>query len=341
VPVSLLPEDDAERDQFLQSYFCELLAVAHREKNEWVLRVGRPPSAEFYIDPTLEIGLDWWRRDISEISIAALPFAYERRHGFQLSFSDAWTAFSWCEWAQRDPKVRNRPLTILHADDHRDLMSPRIIRGEAGLIDLMTRAEIDFTVPASVACAIRSGAIGMGSFFAPMLGVFPGVHVRHLRNSSELTTVGPVPLRPTYLLDTLLEYGAVRPAVERGTNSLESDAGLVDSYRVTENMSDWLADLPDHSIVLHVDMDFFNNRFDGDSNRVLRDHKYDPPISFVIEQIDELFVALERSRTASRIRDCSISLSPGFFPGELWEPCITRVEGHIRRLVQAGSWSSG
>jgi hypothetical protein len=108
---------------------------------------------------------------------------------------------------------------------------------------------------------------------------------------------------------------------------------------VTDDIGRWLDDLPDGPVLIHIDMDYFNNRFDGDSDRVEHDHKYEQPLPRILERIDEVFEALDRRGVAERVADMAVGISPGFFPAEFWAPSVGRIEQHVNGLISRKRWA--
>jgi hypothetical protein len=91
----------------------------------------------------------------------------------------------------------------------------------------------------------------------------------------------------------------------------------------------WASDDSDRPILLHIDMDYFNNRYDGDSDWQLHAPRHDPSEDRVVEMVDELFDAVAMTGANDRVEDVAVGISPGFFPGELWAPAIGRVLDRI------------
>ena len=114
-----------------------------------------------------------------------------------LAFDDSWTALGWSQWwTGRHHADRAIEVIVLHADDHRDLIAPFMKEGVSdgsasgsgsgsGWIDSFTRQPVALDRPDSVARAIASRAIGIGSFIAPWVHVLQRVEIRHLRPGSE------------------------------------------------------------------------------------------------------------------------------------------------------------
>jgi hypothetical protein len=191
-----------------------------------------------------------------------------------------------------------------------------------GWFDPITGARCDLYNPASVCSAIESGAIGMGSFLTPVLHVARHAEVRHLCQPPKARATTDHHIRLTTEQDTLLDPGRKRPAVRLDPSTAEIGPG---SYRITPSVEAWLDRLGDGPILLHIDMDYFNNRYDGDSDWPHRPEPFDPPLSRVCEKIDEVTNALAQHRLLDRLEDVVIAYSPGFFPAEFWREADARL----------------
>jgi hypothetical protein len=337
---SSLPTDEQERRQQLIEYFCELSATATQISDGWSLSLTWSHSPEYYVDPRLPEGLGWWSEAFGEVSVRSIPYALHREPGFQLSLNDSWTIYSWSRWLSGHAGNDGLPptVTLLHLDDHDDFMKPRIFFEGDGWRDGISGLPFDLLQPESVESSIKSGAVGIGSFMAPLLHLLPEVHIRHLC-ATEYSYIrkGPYRVQAITAEDDLLQPGALRPALKLQPDDSSGDSAnriKGHPYTVTDDTSEWLSGLPGGPILLHIDMDYFNNRFNGDSDRVTGEAKYDPPPSSVLRRIDEVFNSLVEKGVAGRIVDVAIALSPGFFPADLWEPSIGRIRDHIKRFEE-------
>lgn len=323
VPGNVLATDALTRDLRLQAYFDERIASSERDQHgDWRITVGVPPTADFYIDPRLEEGLTWWS---ASMTIADVPYSYRRDKGIFVALSDAWTLFSWSEWLADVGQYPDR-VTIIHLDDHDDLMSPRLALDGDGFVDLITGAPVTLTHPASVGNAIRSGAVGMGSFLAPFVHNVPFVDIRHLCDTGySRHRAQPHSLVRYAQPDTLLRPAAARPAVRLLPASTKPDANqLAGCYRAGDDLEILLSDIPDDPILLHVDLDFFNNRFNGNSDWTGNRDRHDPTGVAVQERVEQVIASLAPIR--DKVVDVSIGISPAFFPAELWQPvCDTLI----------------
>lgn len=245
------------------------------------------------------------------------------------------------------PRVNDLPakLTLLHLDDHDDFMSPRIFFQNAKWRDGISGRPLSLLLPETVESSIKSGAIGIGSFIAPLLHLLPEVDIRHLC-ATEYTSArkGLHIVETISLPDNLLDPGALRPALRLQPANMVGDSlkrVKGHPYIVTDDTSKWLSNLSDGPIFLHIDMDYFNNRFDGDSDRLISGPKYDPPLVDILDRIDVIFDAMDAEGIIEQIADLSIALSPGFFPADLWAPSIKRIWDRVEKFRGEGRWKAG
>jgi len=329
VPLDAIPHEPHEQARFLQAYFRDLLPTAYRNACSWRIVLERPADAAYYIDPQLQTGLDW----LGGVSINDIYRYFQQKGRYLLCLHDCWTLFAWAEWYRhRDTGHElEGSVTVLHVDDHTDLMDPLLTGDGQPFEDIYTKRLLALNEPESVQQAVLSGAIGIGSFFVPFLYQAGRVNVRHLFPSGRLSDPGRFSIVKKGTPDALLRKGQSRPSVE--LQCVQPDGGnrsAVGCYLKTESLDEWLQDLPDDPILLHIDMDYFNNRFNGDSDWQKFGDGHDPSGSEVLRRIEEVLIALRSSGHCHRIEQVSIGLSPGFFPAELWEVSVSRIEQQLR-----------
>ncbi len=325
IPPGLLPEEPALRDQALTQYFAERIPSSVLDSNGdggWRVSLGIPPTADFYIDPQLDQGLTWWGCSVTDI-----PFAHRTIEGVFVSLSDAWTLLSVSRWLA-DQGSSPAHLTIIHLDDHDDLMCPRLASHEDRFADLLTGHPVDLRDPSSVEAAINSGAIGMGSFLVPLIHALPFIDIRHLCDTGYARErIDRYWLVRTHQPDNILNPRARRPSVRLDPiiDPLAIPDQTAGTYEVRHDETALLADLREGPILLHIDLDFFNNRFDGDSDWPEHVHRHDPNRDQVMRRVNRVVDALAPLR--HRIVDVAIGISPGFFPAELWQlVCDTLID---------------
>lgn len=240
-----------------------------------------------------------------------------------LSLSDAWTLLSMSQWLARQNGLPPH-VTVIHVDDHDDLMCPRLGLRDGQFADLITGQTMSLHDPRSVADAINSSAIGMGSFLAPLLHTLPSVDIRHLCDTAYARTrVGRFWLVQATEADELLALGTPRPSVRiipsAGSSSSEQAVG---TYQVVDDEIKLLADIQDGPILLHIDLDFFNNRFNGDSDWATHSRRHDPTYDQVMRRVERLVTTLTPVR--HRIVDVEIGISPASSPPSYGHRSATR-----------------
>jgi hypothetical protein len=324
LPSERLPAAPKERHAALREYFCDKDASAIRTHQGWELTLDWPEDAGRHVDPKLTDGLAWWDQQLTRSGMAIST----RRNGRILrTLYDSWTLHSWSEWLNRFGTPRTS-IVILHVDDHRDIGSPRLFEEPGCWRDPITGDQVKISNPESISRAIRSGAIGMGSFLTPFLHAFPSSEVRHLCQPPKSIDTQDYHFDLVTQSDDLLDLDARRPAIQLIPSDHQTGPG---HYRMTPKIGDWISGIGDGPILLHIDMDYFNNRYEGDSDWLDRRRKLDPPLAIVLDTIDQMVDALGHAGLASRLEDVVIAYSPGFFPGELWQAADERLTAAFER----------
>ncbi|WP_197416643.1 hypothetical protein [Herbaspirillum rubrisubalbicans] len=242
------------------------------------------------------------------------------------SLYDTWTLLSWSEWLARVVPSTTERVVILHVDDHRDMGSPRLHLTNRALVDSITNEEVRLMVPSTVQRAIESGAIGMGSFITPFLWQCPQVTVRHLCQPPKMQGNVRKMFMITSAPDTLLDPDADRLAIKFSEKTTDTW-----NYLGTNDTALWSRNIEGRPALLHIDMDYFNNRYDGDSAWDLRTPRLDPDLPTMLSKVDDLISALAASKVI--IEDVSIAYSPGFFPAEFWQPVDLHLRAGLARIL--------
>ena len=327
IPYDRLPETKLARHAELRNYFCDIDAVEERTLDGWELHLCWSNDHDRYVDPNLKVGLEWWGKS----TLSSDMVVSRRREGrILVTLYDTWTLYSWSRWLCSMPALADEPIVILHVDDHRDTDSPRLFLDQYGLRDPLSGLPFSVTEPESVRSSILSGAVGMASFVTPFLHAIPTTEIRHLRPLSRTKDTSDYEISLTEEQDTLIEPHAFRPAIRLRVRNRGTPGPAV--QRITPYMDEWLADLAPRPLLLHIDMDYFNNRYNGDSDWRNQRFSFDPPLNTIIHQIDELTAALYDTGSARNIQDIVVALSPGFFPAEYWEPATIHLMSRLKQL---------
>jgi len=322
VPHECLPSDEGLRSGILRQLFPQHSSSSEAHPKGWLIDLCWPRSLDAYVDPRLKEGLRWWSPDFTA---ECIPTAVRSEGQWQLSMSDAWSLYAWSGWltAFTRGQVLPQQVNLLHVDEHDDLMSPHLYVEPSGWWDAFTGRKVDLLDPATVRSAIESGAIGMENYIPPLVHLIPRLHIRHLRATVNRST----PTRRRLLKSTLLKDDALnrsRPAVRLADDTPDAVMSSHD-YVSTPSLEDWLADLPDGPVLLHVDLDYCNNRYNNNVNWKADSWEHDPDLGAALASIDRLFEALSSHGLMDRIVNVSAALSPGFFPAEYWSAAVDRL----------------
>ena len=331
VRVNILPEDEGKRRTLIESYFSEHLPTATRYEDHWQVRLERPstPYGNYEYDLEIREGLEWWKQGTR---IRDIPFEKRfLRDNFFLAIEDQWMPLSWSHFFKRLGYVPNE-LVLLHVDDHKDTMSPRIgNRLDGKFVDYITGNSISLLDPESVDSAVRSGAIGKGSILTLLIWGIEKIHIRHLScrpSPNRFYVVKKVPV-----LDSVLCKISNRISVSLEETSVHT---LLDqsNYTITHDVSKWLEQVPrDIPTFLHIDMDYFNDCFDGDSEWKSHDRIHNPDLETQQKMLDDIFRSLEERDLLKQISEVDVGISPSFYPGRFWEPMVERLIKNCKSLI--------
>lgn len=323
IPKSRLPAEKEERRDVLETYFADHLPFAREEEDGWLIGLERPQEHYgcYTHDSSIYSGLEWWAKGTQ---IDDIPFRTKLFNNGLLALEDQWMPYSWSRCFQKLGQIPPEVI-LLHLDDHQDMMMPRIgKRLDGKLFDYITGDSLSLDDPSSVRAATISGAIGKGSILVPLIWSVEKIHVRHL-------CFRPHAHPYDHIQNRMYPDGVLSETDNRigiyfeptSADALQSSS----NYTVTPDVEEWLRDLPvDVPILFHIDMDYFNNRFDGSSDWQEEGRRsYESSIETQLEQIKLVFSHLKKKKLARRIIDTSIGISPGFYPGEFWSSTIPEV----------------
>lgn len=241
-----------------------------------------------------------------------------------LTFEDSWSGWFIAKTLAR--MSDGEPLVVLHLDDHRDLMPSLLCKDARGaVVNPVTRTVFNPSSEADWKLAIATGVVNIGTWLtALVIGASCGksgrcVHVRHLHpdggssKDSALCT-----LRPEFHRHHLfhnLSFGQVTFAP--GCDNLQGS-----TYRASSDCRDLMHDLPEGRVILHVDLDYFVNDFNGnvaEANDLSADGFSDGAAQR-LAQLKEVIALSD-----GRIVDSIIATSPGFCASRNWASLIADI----------------
>ena len=240
---------------------------------------------------------------------------------FCLCMEDSWTGRYVAEMLEG--RARPDSLVVVHVDDHRDMMSTLLVRHGERLIDPVARTPFDPSRPDDWDAAIANGSIGIGSFLTPLFDAAGAVHIRHLDNT-------PGPLRAFAVRTATVGDPLIRDARFASLELVDAGdaAGSAGTYVAAADPVQLLAAIPDGLVVVHIDLDYFVNDFNGnpgDPDRPLRAGATQAGLA----KLDAFFDAVDASEVP--VGRWIVGTSPGFCSALHWPPLLARIAGRIAR----------
>lgn len=308
---ALLPDNKMLRRKLLDEYFpCNLIPFEELMNNQWRIRTFIPDDFSFYIDPQLRKSLEEWPESVNIESIGSYWRIYKNG---MISFNDSWSLFYWSllfKWLNSQ-EIPTAQFTLLHIDDHVDMASPLVVFHESGFECIFTQRPVNFSDPESIMQSVEKKSIDIGSFITPLIHTIEFGNILHFRPAHS----GPAlhkSLSRNFQNDILLAPDKKRP-------SIASDKGKITNYRfsVASNLSALQEMIQGSSfLLLHIDCDAFNNRYNGDANWNPLRASIDLGLDQVKQKIHELLEQVSRVQVPVFM---NVALSPGFFPSEYWQ----------------------
>jgi len=323
LPFGALPTDDTARARQLRDYFPDKRPLSRQSDSKWEIHLPWPRIEQLRKDPCIKTALPTLFGETSRCPPGMMKTTLGK---IALTASDSWTLLAWSHYLSNCDRAF--PLFIIHVDAHSDLMAPIVETRDSGFTDLITGEKVRLCEPCSVEAAIHSGAIGIGSFLVPFLWEQDCDTLVHLCTPSfQPQTRGWGALERATVSDTLLKPGALRPAVRRTTT------GGLCKHLITESLENVRLDIHDRRILLHIDLDFFNNRYNGDSHWFEVADRHDPDERTMRAAV-ESFTRDLRAAGVEALDHIVISCSPEFCPAEHWSLLIKLIEGCLGESIR-------
>lgn len=286
-----------------------------------------------------------WTSDPDTFVDPAVADAAAQLHGLELSELGAYHEV--VEWGGRDvvfsmihgwallaPSLAiqrrgGRPLAwVVHVDDHTDLMAPMVEpTPRLGLLrDTVFGVAIDVADPTSVVAAVERGTVSKGNFLTAYLLAYPGSQVVHvgldvteasfaLESQGETVVLGGTRFTRTAL--PLLRAPGAAGSVFRKSRLLPRELPVTG----------------DGGVWLDIDLDYFWNRYDGDSDRRLRTAQPNERDE-VRRRVQQFLNDLSEVQWLTEIEAVSLAVSPGFFPADHWAEALPVLREGLQRVLR-------
>ena len=283
--------------------------------------IDGPDTSYHSLDPYLETGLEYFGLNLKFDNVGQF---WSVKDAFDVCMEDSWCGRFLATHLQLLPA--NGPVNNIHLDDHTDMMSTLMAPGRP-LINPLTDHEFQPTEPADWDDAIISGAIGIGSFLTSFYNLERPVHIMHLREG--LPSLEKYRVQPAVRTHRLLEEASFFDI----QLSQETDlTGFTHTYSSSSKISDLLHDANSQRYVVHIDLDYFINDFNGNPvasgyqpSASLREAA-DQKMNAFFDGLQEFDVTIDR---------WMIATSPGFCSGYHWQYLMENLSERINRLSSA------
>jgi hypothetical protein len=228
---------------------------------------------------------------------------------------ESWIPYGWSKFMSETQFIPDS-LTIIHLDDHTDLMSPKISADNDRWKDMLTGEIVNFSEPESIKKAVQSGAITVGSMMTPLIHYIRNVDVFHLmQNAETVSRYIQKSTNPDTLICPEEKRMSINFTCKPDNKGVESNI-----YLKTSHFSEIIKSIrPKTDIFLHIDMDYFNNRFNGSTDWANHPLKHNPQLDKQKENMKIFCQNISKAGLTGRIKHVSIGISPSFYPSEYWK----------------------
>lgn len=301
---SLLPINDEDAFEFLIEYFNGFHVDCEIEHSYWNVSLKQE---DFTYCENMTKGFETLNITATQCNDYCIEDSINC-----LCLSEAWIPYAWSQFLTK--KRTPDRLTVIHIDDHSDLMSPFIAQKDNRYFDMFTKENVCFRTPQMIKKAIKSGAIYIGAMLTPIVLSIPTTRVLHLKQNVS-TSFSVMKYSP--YADNLLINGGQRMAISfrEAHNTQEpslyfrtSDPTLLPQYI-----------LPDSAVLLHIDMDYFNNRYNGSTSWRTECLGLDLPFFKQTALMDSICRVIGDINMKVPISCTYIGISPSFYPSEFWK----------------------
>lgn len=241
-----------------------------------------------------------------------------------LCLSENWLPYAFSYLSEKDG-CNNTSMNIIHVDDHSDLMSPFICFEKDKYYNMLSGDEIKFYDSESIKKAVRSGAITIGSMLTAITYTMCQTNIIHIKNDAQPQEYAPV---KDTIFDKMLRGGCQRIVINKQYSCTEKNRYFItNDWNDLGNRINW--ELPSF---LHIDMDYFNNRYNASTGWKECRERHDPNFAQQQYEMDKLIANIESIKQRTCIKYVLIGISPSFYPVEYWEDGLNYLITELQRI---------
>lgn len=260
-----------------------------------------------------------FRLDISPDSISDYCLV---RSNCCMCLSENWLPYGWRVISGQDITTKN--TAIIHIDDHSDLMKPFLSLKSGTYKNLLSNQTANSLSLDFLENAIKTGAITIGSMLTTIVFSLQHFNIYHLKRNVEKKRLG---IAKRSFSDSLIQN------CERiGIDFINDCSNSV--YLLTSSINEIISNLNgEEQCILHIDMDYFNNRYNGSTSWEKDNLGKDYSLDEQKHKIAEIARGLQSINNKIPIKYVLIGISPSFYPSEYWEEGLCFL---LKALHKAG-----
>lgn len=251
-----------------------------------------------------------------------------------ICLSENWLPYGWRVITGED--IITQKTAIIHIDDHSDLMPPFISFESGEYRNILTNQTSDALNKNFLQNAIDTGAITIGSMLTTIVFSLQDFNIYHLKRNVEKLRTGIV--KKTFSDSIIPNCKKIGIDLVRNNDAC--------SYFITSSMKDVMNNLQgEEQCILHIDMDYFNNRYNGSTSWKQDEIGNDYSLDEQKIKMIEIFRCLKSINNTIPIKYVLIGLSPSFYPSEYWGKGLQYLlEGlndagiHVESLLHHFGW---
>lgn len=324
-PRAAAPDANAAMDQLFDAFPDHQPLLVSDSADAWTFELRWTADPQTFVDPGVtdaamrvhglrlpDIGghhevMRWGSRDVvfsmvHAWALVAPALAVQRRGGEPL----AW---------------------VVHLDDHTDLMAPAVELGEKRgfLYDPVFGTDINVADPGSVTAAVERGTVSKGNFLTAYVIAYPGSQVAHVGEGVSERSFAIEPRRETVELGGMSFPRTALPL----TRASEPDAP---AFRQTRTLPRELPSQGEGGVWLDIDLDYFCNRYDGDSDRHAQTAA-PGELGVVMDRVRRFLAELADVQWLGQVEAVSLAVSPGFFPADHWTEVVPVLQEGLKKVL--------
>lgn len=301
---------------FLFDYFNGLEIECTESNNYYQVTVS--PNQYTYCEDISQ-GLDFLGISIKEVNDYCVI-----SDNMALCLSENWLAYAFVFLTERD-HYDKIAMNIIHIDDHSDLMSPFIYNHKEKFYDMLSGNEVIFNKSKSLKKAVQSGAITIGSMLTAIIYAMEYANIIHIKKNAISQEFS---ILKDKISDHILHKGCQRIIIKK-INSCNK----ANKYFVTDNWNDLEKRInPEYPSLLHIDMDYFNNRYNASTSWMENKITNNPDIMQQKQEIDRLINTIKKITKITEIKYVLIGISPSFYPVEYWESGLNYLTENLKKI---------